>query len=185
MRRTSRSLLHVLGGELLLRLATVGVAVLIGRVYGPAILGMYVATLAVATLVERLADNGLEMSGIVEASRQPEILDRIGAALYINKTIFSLPAIGALAALGWATGLAHSHWLPAVILTVRTFLYSYCRLNTGLLKAMDKAPQISRIQFVHFLIICGAILYTYLGEKSLVFLLLCLLAAQFAEFLLS
>lgn len=185
MRRTSRSLLHVLGGELLLRLGTVGVAVLIGRAYGPAVLGMYVATLAVATLVERLADNGLEMSGIAEASRRPEILDRLGAALYINKTIFSFPAIGALAALGWATGLARSHWLPAAILTLRTFLYSYCRLNTGLLKAMDKAPQISRIQFAHSLIICGAIFYAYLGEKSFVFLLLCLLVAQFAEFLLS
>jgi O-antigen/teichoic acid export membrane protein len=185
MRRTSRNLLHVIGGEMLLRVANFGVAILVGRIYGAAILGAYAAILAAATLAERLADNGLELSGIVEVSRHPENLDRIATALYINKTLFSILAITALATLGWATGLSRTHWIIAGILTPRTFLYSYCRLNAGLLKALDKAQQIARIQFVHSLLLCSAILYVLLRGKSLAFLLLCLLAAQLVELLLS
>ncbi|MGB9430833.1 MAG: oligosaccharide flippase family protein, partial [Candidatus Acidiferrum sp.] len=185
LRNTPRNLLHVIGGEMLLRLANFGVAVLIARVFGAASLGVYAAILAVATLAERLSDNGLEIAGIAETSRHPANISRNATALYINKTIFSLFAIGALAALGWATGLSGSHWLIASILTLRTFLYSYCRLNNGLLKALDKAPLIARIQSMHFLVLCFAIAFVYLRGESLAFLLICLLVAQFVEFLLS
>lgn len=159
MPKTSRNLLHVIGGEFLLRLANVAVAVLIGRVYGPALLGVYAAIVAVATLVERFADNGLEMAGIAVASRRPENLGRIGTALYVNKTVLSLIAIAALAGIAWATGFLRDHLLIACILTLRTFLYSYCRLNAGLLKSVGRSPYISRIQIVHFLILSGAILF--------------------------
>jgi len=185
LRNTPRNLLHVIGGEMLLRLANFGVAVLIARVFGAASLGVYAAILAVATLAERLSDNGLEIAGIAETSRHPANISRTATALYINKTIFSLLAIGALAALGWSTGLSGSHWLIASILTLRTFLYSYCRLNNGLLKALDKAPLIARIQSMHFLVLCFAIAFVYLRGESLAFLLICLLVAQFLEFLLS
>lgn len=170
---------------MLLRLANAGVAVLIGRVHGVVILGMYAATLAVATLAERFADNGLEISGIAEASQHREALDRIGTALYVNKTLFSLLTIVFLAAIGWIAGLSRGYWLIAGILTLRTFLYSYCRLNCGLLKALDKTVQIVRFQSIHFLVLCCAIFYVYARGKSVVFLLLCLLGAQFLEFLLS
>jgi O-antigen/teichoic acid export membrane protein len=185
MPKTSRNLLHVIGGEFLLRLANVAVAVLIGRVYGPALLGVYAAIVAVATLVERFADNGLEMAGIAVASRRPENLGRIGTALYVNKTVLSLIAIAALAGIAWATGFLRDHLLIACILTLRTFLYSYCRLNAGLLKAVGRSPYISRIQIVHFLILSGAILFSFLRGKDLVFLLLSLLTAQFVEFTLA
>ena len=185
MRRTSRNLLHVVGGELLLRLANIGVAVLIGRVYGVVLFGIYAAILAAATLAERLADNGLEMSGIAEGSRHPGLLDRIATALYLNKTAFSLLAIGALAGVGWAMGLSRSHWPIATLLTLRTFLYSYCRLNAGFLKALDRTQQIARIQFAHFLVLCVVIFFVYLSESSFPILLFCLLMSQFAEFILS
>ena len=185
MRRTTRNLLQVIGGEMLLRLANAGVAVLIGRVHGAVMLGTYAASLAVATLAERLADNGLEMSGIAEASQGREKLERIATALYINKTVFSLLAITALAAVGWAAGLSRSYWLIAGILTMRAFLYSYCRLNSGLLKALDRTSQIARIQLLHFAALCCAVLYAYTRVKSFTFLLLGLLATQFVEFLLS
>jgi O-antigen/teichoic acid export membrane protein len=75
--------------------------------------------------------------------------------------------------------------LIAGILTLRAFLYSYCRLNTGLLKALDKTSQIARIQSAHFLLLCCAIVYVFFSEKNLAYLLLCLLTAQGAEFLMS
>lgn len=182
---TSSNFLHVLGGELLLRLANVVVAVMIGRLYGAAKLGIYAAILAVATLADRFADNGLEMYGISEASRTPEDLDRLGTALYINKTILSLAAIGLLGVIALRASFAHGYLLIGSILTLRTFLYSYCRLNGGLLKALGKAAQISRIQAVHFAVLCFAIFISYSQKKGIAFLLACLLAAQIVELLLS
>jgi O-antigen/teichoic acid export membrane protein len=185
MRSISLNLLHVITGETLLRIANAGVAILIGRIYGAVALGAYAAILATVTVAERLADNGLEISGIAEASGDQKNLDRIGTALYITKTALSILAIGALAALGWAAGISREYWIVAGILTLRAFLYSYGRLNIGLLKALDKTRQIARIQSAHFLLLCGAIVYVVLREKSLGFLLLCLLAAQLTEVLMS
>ena len=185
IRRTMNNLVDVVGGELLLRVANLGVAVLIGRVFGAATLGNYAAILAVATVAERLADNGLEMIGIAEASRQPRELSRIATALYIDKTALSSVAVGLLALVAWLTRLSGSQWVIAVILAARTFLYSYCRLNSGLLKALDKTRYIVRIQAVHFTILAIALLTAYLRQKSLTVVLLCLLGAQAAEFVLT
>jgi hypothetical protein len=63
--RTIHRLGHVVSGELLLRAANLGFAVLIGRRYGVRILGIYATVFAVATLAERFADNGLQLAGIV------------------------------------------------------------------------------------------------------------------------
>ena len=102
--RTISKLGDVVGGEMLLRLANVGVLALIGRAYGAPVLGIYAAILAVATLAERLADNGLELTGIAEVSAHPEHASEIATALYIDKTILSSLAIGLLAIIGHACG---------------------------------------------------------------------------------
>jgi O-antigen/teichoic acid export membrane protein len=185
MQKLSSNLVYVIGGEMLLRLAGFAVAVLVGRVYGAVVLGVYAAILAVATLAERLADNGLETSGIAIVSAHPENLNRIGTSLYINKTVLSTMAIGILAGFGWISGMSRASWVIATILTLRTFLYSYCRLNSGLLKALGRSPQIAKIQFVHFVMLCGIISYAFTKVNNLSFLLLCLLVAQLTEFLLS
>lgn len=185
IRRTMNNLVDVVGGELLLRVANLGVAVLIGRVFGAATLGNYAAILAVATATERLSDNGLEMTGIAEASRQPRELNTIASALYLDKTVLSSIAIGLLALVAWMAKLSGGQWVIAVILTTRTFLYSYCRLNTGLLKALDKTRYIVRIQALHFTILAIGLLTVYLRQKSLTVVLLCLLGAQAVEFVLT
>ena len=175
----------VLGGEMLLRLANFGVAALIGRSYGAPVLGMFATIVAVATLVERLADNGLELTGIAEVSARPRYVSEIATALYIDKTILSALAIGLLAMVGHIVGLAPSHWLIAAIITLRTFLYSYCRLHAGFLKGLDRTRQIAKCQGLHFFLLVLALLYIYLRHKSLLMLLLYLLAAQIVEFICS
>ena len=136
--RLRNNLTNVVGGELFLRAANAAVAVLIARAYGARELGTYAAVLAAATLAERLADNGLELTGIAEVSRHPQSLSEVANTLYIDKTALSVVAIALLALTSRALGFSKSQWPIATILTIRTFLYSYCRLNAGLLKALNK-----------------------------------------------
>jgi hypothetical protein len=173
-----RNLGDVVGGEMLLRLANFSVAALIGRLYGVPMLGMYATIVAVATLGERLADNGLELTGIAEVSARPRYISDIATALYIDKTILCATAIVLLAMTGRIVGLLSSQWVIAAILTVRTFLYSYCRLHAGFLKGLDRTRQIAKYQGVHFSLLALGLAYVYLKHTSLVVLLLCLLAAQ-------
>jgi O-antigen/teichoic acid export membrane protein len=175
----------VVGGEMLLRLANFGVAALIGRSYGASVLGMFATIVAVATLVERLADNGLELTGIAEVSARQRHVSEIATALYIDKSIFSVLAIGLLAIVGRVAGLAPSHWLIAAIITLRTFLYSYCRLHAGFLKGLDKTRQIAKCQGLHFSLLVLGLVNVYLQHKTLLVLLLYLLAAQIVEFICS
>jgi O-antigen/teichoic acid export membrane protein len=185
LHKTTRNLANVVGGEMLLRIANLGVAVLIGRVYGVSVLGTYATVLAIATLAERVADNGLEMTAIVEVSRNPALLARTAAALRFDKIILSAAAMCLLAILAWRLGLSRGEWAISAVLTLRTFLYSFCRLNAGMLKALDKTKQIARIQAVHcaFLVLCLS--SVSLLRQSLLVLLVCLLLAQAVEYVLS
>jgi len=168
---------------MLLRLGNFGVAALIGRSYGVTELGTYATVVAVATLAERLADNGLELTGIAEVSACPRRVSKIATALYIDKTILSAIAIGLLAVTGRIAGLTPSHWLIAVILTLRTFFYSYCRLHAGFLKGLDRTRQIAKYQGVHFSLLALGLVYVYLRHRSLLLLLLYLLVAQIVEYI--
>jgi PST family polysaccharide transporter len=170
---------------MLLRLANFGVAALIGRLYGAPALGLYATIVAVATLGERLADNGLELTGIAEVSARPRYTSEIATALYTDKTILCALAIGLLAMMGRIAGLSPSQWLIAAILTLRTFLYSYCRLHAGFLKGLDRTRQIAKFQGIHFSILAVGLAHVYLQHKSLVVLLLYLLAAQIVEYICS
>jgi O-antigen/teichoic acid export membrane protein len=185
IRRTINNLANVIGGELLLRVANVLVAVSIGRVYGVAVLGTYAAILAVATVVERVADNGLELTGIAEVSRNPKNLSGLATALFIDKTLLSGAAIGLLAIIAWILGFSRGSWPIAAILTIRTFVYSYCRLNTGLLKALNKTKPIVRIQALHSVALMICVLVVFVRQQALLALLLCLLATQTIEFVMT
>ena len=185
IRKTTSNFLNVVGGEMMLRFANVVVAVLVGRVYGTALLGIYASIIAAATVAERLADNGLEMAGIAEASKTPADVGRLATALYVNKTALSVVAIIGLAGLGGIAGLSGANWVVAGILTLRTFLYSYCRLHAGLLKARDKTAELARVQSVHSALLLGGIVFVYLRSQSLTTLLLWLLASQCFEYLFS
>ena len=183
--KTMSNLGDVVGGEMLLRFANFGVAALIGRSYGASVLGLYATVIAVATLVERLADNGLELTGIAQVSVRPRDVSKIATALYIDKTILSAVAIGLLALTGCIAALTPGQWLIAAVLILRTFLYSYCRLHAGFLKGLDRTRQIAKYQGVHFSLLALGLIYVYLRHKSVLVLLLCLLAAQIVEYICS
>jgi O-antigen/teichoic acid export membrane protein len=150
-----------------------------------AMLGIYAAILAAATLAERIADNGLELTGIAELSRRPKNIGSLATALYIDKTVLSACAIGLLACVAGVSGLSSGHWLIAAVLTIRTFVYSYCRLNAGLLKALDKTKPIVVIQALHFVMLTICALVVYLRQQGLLTLLLWLMATQMIEFALT
>lgn len=181
LRRTVSKLADVVGGELLLRLANVAVAVLIGRVYGAAALGFYAAILAVATVAERIADNGLELTGIAEVSRNSGSLNAVATALYLDKTALSGAAIALLLVVALVVRLPSAYRAVAVILIARTFIYSYCRLNAGLLKALNRTKYITRLQSAHFALLSSSVLMIYALGLGMTTLVACLLAAQVVE----
>ncbi|MDQ1408956.1 MAG: hypothetical protein QOJ41_691 [Acidobacteriaceae bacterium] len=180
--KTISNLGDVVVGEMLLRFANVAVAALIGRSYGASVLGIYATIIAVATLAERLADNGLELTGIAEVSAYPRKVNEIVSALYIDKTILSTAAIGLLAIMGWIAGLTTAQWLIAIIITLRTFVYSYCRLNAGFLKGLNRTRYIAIFQATHFGLLAICLFSTYFRRPSLALLLFWVLAAQIVEF---
>jgi len=185
LRTTLASALHVIGGEFLLRFANVGVAVLIGRLYGAPTLGLCATILAVATIAERLADNGLETTGIAEISQQPKLLSEFATALYLDKLVLSSIPAAILLPLAILIGLTPLEWSIALLFFLRTFLYSFSRLQAGFLKAMGRTKQIVRLQSVHFALLLFGLLAVYAAHLPLLSLLLLLVAAQGAEFLLS
>jgi PST family polysaccharide transporter len=180
--KTISNLGDVVGGEMLLRFATVAVAALIGRSYGAPVLGIYAAVIAVATLAERLADNGLELTGISEVSAHPQRVNEIASALYIDKTILSTAAIGLLAIMGWLAGLTPTQRRIGILITLRTFLYSYCRLNAGLLKGLNRTRYIFVSQATHFVLLAICLISVYFRHPGIVALLFFVLAAQIVEF---
>ena len=180
--KTMSNLGDVVVGEMLLRFANVAIAALIGRSYGASVLGIYATFIAVATLAERLADNGLELTGIAEISARPQKVNEIVSALYIDKTILSAAAIGLLAMMGWIAGLTPGQWLIAILITLRTFIYSYCRSNAGFLKGLNRTRYIAIFQATHFVLLVICLFSVYFRHPSLALLLFCVLTAQIAEF---
>jgi O-antigen/teichoic acid export membrane protein len=185
IRTTLASSFHVIGGESLLRLANVGAAVLIGRLYGAATLGLCATILAVATIAERLADNGLEMTGIAEISQQPKLLNPFATALYVDKLVLSSIAAAILLPIALLVGLSPFQWSIALLFCLRSFLYSFSRLHAGFLKAIGRTNQIARIQSLHFALLLLGLSAAYAARLPLLSLLLMLVAAQSVEFLLS
>jgi O-antigen/teichoic acid export membrane protein len=179
--RTVRNLADVVGGELLLRLANFAVAVLIARAYGAGALGLYAMILAAATVAERIADNGLELTGIAEVSRNCEGLSATATALYSNKTLLSGVAIALLTGVAMRVRFPRVYWAIAAILVARTFLYSYCRLNAGLLKALNRTKYIVRLQGVHFALLTSSVMMIYSLGLGMTAVMSCLLTAQVVE----
>ncbi|MDT9136253.1 hypothetical protein RSW15_24275, partial [Escherichia coli] len=62
LKRILQNLASVLGGEAMVRAANLAAAIAIARLYGPAILGLYGACLAVVTIVFMFAESGLQLS---------------------------------------------------------------------------------------------------------------------------
>jgi O-antigen/teichoic acid export membrane protein len=86
MRKVALNLVSVIGGELLLRVANFAAVVVIARLYGARVLGIYATVLAFVTVAVMIADNGLQVSTIKEISQKPGMLDHTLGRLYVAKS---------------------------------------------------------------------------------------------------
>jgi O-antigen/teichoic acid export membrane protein len=154
MRKVALNLVSVIGGELLLRVANFAAVVVIARLYGASVLGIYATVLAFVTVAVMIADNGLQVSTIKEIAQKPGMLDDTLGQLYVAKSFLFFLMTVFLVALGMGMKFPQAIWLMGGFIALRTMLYSYCQLHAGVLKALDRMPLIGMVQVVH----CGLLL---------------------------
>ncbi len=185
MRKTAINLTSVIGGEVLLRAANFVAVVVIARLYGASILGVYATVLAFVTVAVMIADNGLQVSSIAEVARSPQELGTTLGQIYAIKTLLFLVLALLLGAIGMWVKFSTVTWFIGGFLALRTGLYSYCQLHAGVLKALDRMLVIGTVQAIHCGLLLGgvglALHYSWHIYTLLVWLLIC----QSLEFVLS
>ena len=181
MKKTAVNLVSVIGGEVLLRAANFAAVVVIARLFGPLILGSYATVLAFVTVAVMIADNGLQVSSIAEVAQKPADLGRTLGQLYVLKTaLFSAMAV-VLLAIGFSVKFPAMIWLMGAFLALRTMLYSYCQLNAGVLKALDRMRFIGMVQLGHCLLLLTGVGLAYYRSWNIYVLLGWLLLGQISE----
>lgn len=179
--RTLASAVSVVGGEVLLRVASFGAVVVMGRLYGPSTLGLYATTLAFATVAVMLAECGLQLSSITEIGRAPNRVNQVfGRLLSLRVILFGSLLLG-LFVFGLFYKWEAYLWLVGGLVIVRTMLYSCSQLQFCVLKSLDRMRIIGAIQVLTFTLLSVGIAATYLLSWSFVTLLWCGLAAQGVE----
>lgn len=183
--RTLANLASVLGGEMALRVGNLGAAIIIGRLYGPIALGVYSATLAFATLLVTVADNGLQISTVAELSRQPLRMNSVFSTLYATKLMLLAVATAIALAAALFTHTDRVLLLITGLVAAKVMVNSVGQLHFGVLKALNRMRVIGVIQFGHFCILSGSVAFGYLHRSSLALLLSLLLIAQISEVICS
>lgn len=184
-RVVASNLLSVIGGEMMLRTATFGAALVIARRYGPETLGLYTAALAFATLLATVADVGLQISAVSELSRRMPDIGGTISALYLTKSALLLAAATIAIAAGMLCRVSSLVWTVTALVTAKTVLYAYGQLQFGILKALGRMRPIGLIQSAHCTLLAAALGVTYWRHWPLVLLLGLMCAAQAIELILS
>jgi len=179
------NLLSVIGGEMMLRAATLGAAVVVARRYGPERLGLYTTALAFATLLATVADGGLQISTVSELSRRMPDIGATVTTLYLTKSALLLAAVTTAIAAGMLYGVSSLVWTVTALITAKTILYAYGQLQFGILKAMGRMRPIGVIQSAHCALLAAALGLTCLRHWPMVELLAWMCGAQAAELILS
>lgn len=183
--KTAVNLVSVVGGEGLLRTANLAAVVVIARLYGPTVLGTYSTILAVATVAVMMADNGLQVFSVAEASKRMHELEIVLSQLYVVKTFLFVVMAIALTAAGLWLRFARITWILGAIITLRTLLYSYCQLHAGVLKSLDRMTLIGIVQAIHFAVLLIGVGLVFYHKWSIAILLLWLVLGQLFEMILS
>jgi O-antigen/teichoic acid export membrane protein len=181
MRTVFKPLISVLGGEAGVRIANLCFALLIARVFGAAVLGVYAACIAIVTVAVMFAENGLQTAAILELSSESPERGKIAGKFYSCKTVLTLPALLILAGIGLGMHLSSFVWMVAFWVTLRTVLQSFSQLQMSFLKALSKANVIGPIQFVHSLFLLMGVFLTYARGWTLQSLLVWFTAGQLCE----
>lgn len=183
LQQTVVNLGSIAGGEALLRLGNFLATVVIARVYGSDIFGIYATVLAYVTVVTMLADNGLQTAAIQQISRSPAGMAAIASRLYVAKTTLLAPAILLLLAVMVFWRLPEPVAQIAILVALRAALQSYAQLHTAMLKAINRMHAIAIVQSLHFVFLVSGILWCYRSGSSITALLIMMAAGQGLEFL--
>ena len=185
MRKTAINLFSVIGGEVLLRLANFAAVVVMARLYGASVLGIYATVLAFATVATLAADNGLQIATVREVTGRIDQVNRVVTSLYAVKTLLLIPAILVLAVIFRLRDINTFAWVIAAFVVGRTVLQSYGQLQMAILKSLDRMLPIGIIQAVHSAILLLCIGVVFYLQLPLPVLLLALVSGQTIELILS
>ena len=168
----------------MLRLATFVAAIVIARIGGAAIFGIYATALAYVTVAAMIADNGLGITTVRKIGSSPDQLNQLFTQYGVSKTILFFPMVAILAAIGWLAHLSVLEWLIAALITLRTILQGYCQMQVTVLKAIDRMQSIGVIQAVHALVLLLALRRCYVAWRNIYLIVAVLVIAQSVELIL-
>lgn len=157
MKKTLLNLVSVLGGEAMIRLANFAAALVIARVHGASVLGLYATCLAVITIAVTFADNGLQTAAITELTSLSSKAEQKLGELYLAKIILTVIVMVLLFAVGVHQHFDRFVWMIAVLVAVRTVVQSYSQLQMAILKSQGRMHGIGLIQGAHALILIAGI----------------------------
>lgn len=183
--RTFANLVHVVGGEAMLRIANFVAALVIARLGGATAFGIYATTLAYATVAGMLADNGLGIVTVRHISVYPSRLNHAYSRYATAKTLLFVPMVVALAAIGFVAHLSPFEWAIGALMVLRTILQGYCQMSATVLKAIDRMRAIGPIQGAHAAILIALLGVCYMERCSIITVVAILVVAQFLELLLA
>jgi O-antigen/teichoic acid export membrane protein len=185
MRRTVINLVSVVGGEALLRAANFLAVVVIARLYGAGTLGLYATLLAYATVAVMIAENGLQISSIIEIGRSPKDINAVASSICALRAVLFALMSALLAVIGWWEKWPTEVWTIGALITFRVLLYSYSQLQFSILKSINRMPAIGPIQAANFAVLLIGIAATYRYSWGLTWLLWCFIISQTFEIALS
>lgn len=185
MKRTALNLVSVIGGETLLRGANFLAIVVIARLYGAGVLGLYATALAYATVAVMIAENGLQISSITEIKRTSGDIHGLVCQLCTLRIFLFAIMSTVLALIGWFSQWPKEVWIIGTLITVRVLLYSYSQLQFAVLKSIDRMRVIGPIQTLNFFILILGIAATYYYSWNVQVLLWTFIIAQVTEIILS
>jgi PST family polysaccharide transporter len=185
MKATFANLASVIGGESLLRAANFLAVVVIARLYGARVLGLYATVLAYATVAIMIAENGLQVSSITEICRARERINSVVTSICaLRLALFFLLSVS-LAAVGWTMRWSSGLWTIGFLVTLRVLLYSYSQLQFSVLKSLNRMSAIGPIQGVNFAFLLVGIVLVYHYRWTFNWLLSCFIVCQLIEITLS
>jgi O-antigen/teichoic acid export membrane protein len=156
VKRTLGNLVSVIGGEAMVRVANFAAALVIARVHGAFVFGLYATSLATATVGVMFADNGLQTSAITELGSNRRAPNNVIGQLYLAKTALIMAMLVLLLGIGWLLGISHLAWIVGALVTLRTIIQSYSQLQMSILKSIGRMKVIGMVQGIHSaILLCG------------------------------
>ena len=184
VKRTIANLTNVVGGEAMLRLANFVAAIVIARLGGAAIFGIYATALAYVTVAAMIADNGLGITTVRKIGSSPDQLNELFTQYAVSKSLLFVPMVVVLAAIGWLAHLSTLEWVIAALIALRTILQGYCQMQVTVLKAIDRMQAIGAIQTAHSIVLLLALWRCYVARANIYVVIAALVVAQSLELLL-